>query len=96
MVLNKAYMRVFYDIAISPAHRGNFKLLAQIHDSIFFQYREGHEYLADMVKERMEVPVRIRDIKGIERTFTVPAALKLGKIGKDGSLIRAKYWSETE
>jgi DNA polymerase I-like protein with 3'-5' exonuclease and polymerase domains len=96
MVLNKAYMRVFYDIAISPAHRGNFKLLAQIHDSIFFQYREGHEYLADMVKERMEVPVRIRDIKGIERTFTVPAALKLGKIGPDGSLIRAKYWSETE
>jgi DNA polymerase I-like protein with 3'-5' exonuclease and polymerase domains len=96
MVLNKAYMRVFYDIAISPAHRGNFKLLAQIHDSIFFQYREGHEYLADMVKERMEVPVRIRDIKGIERTFTVPAALKLGKLDKDGSLIRAKYWSETE
>jgi hypothetical protein len=83
-------------LLLAPHIDRNFKLLAQIHDSIFFQYRIGHEYLADMVKERMEVPVRIRDIKGIERSFTVPAALKLGKLDKDGSLIRAKYWSETE
>lgn len=96
MVLNKAYMAVFYDLAISPTHRKNFKLLAQIHDSIFFAYRKGHEYLADLVKERMEVPVRIRDIKGVERVFTVPAALKLGKKDKDGNLVRATYWSETE
>lgn len=95
-VLNMAYMKVFYDIAIHPQHRKNFKLLAQIHDSIFFQYREGHEYLADMVKERMEIPTTITDIGGITRTFTVPAALKLGKLDESGNLIRARYWSETE
>lgn len=96
-VLNKAYMKVYYDIALHPEHRKNFKLLAQIHDSIFFQYREGHEYLADMVKERMEIPVTIADIKGVVRTFTVPAALKLGIVNKEtGILKRAKFWSETE
>jgi hypothetical protein len=59
-------------------------LLAQIHDSILFQYRIGYEHLALKVKELMEIPVKIKDIKGIERTFTVPAALKMGK----------KYWNE--
>jgi DNA polymerase I-like protein with 3'-5' exonuclease and polymerase domains len=96
MVLNKAFMRVFYDIAMHPSYRDHFRLVGQIHDSIPFFYRQGHEYLCDMVKERMEIPVTIKDIKGVERTFTVPAALKIGKIGADGVLKRAVYWSETE
>lgn len=96
MVLNQAYLKVFYDIAINPAHSANFRLVGQIHDSIPFFYRQGHEYLCDMVKERMEIPITLRDIKGVERTFTVPAALKIGKIGADGVLKRAVYWSETE
>ena len=94
-VLNKAYMKVFYTIAIHPEHRNNFKLCAQVHDSILFQYRIGHEYICDMVKERMEIPVTITDIGGITRVFTVPAALKKGKM-KDGILVPATYWSETE
>jgi DNA polymerase I-like protein with 3'-5' exonuclease and polymerase domains len=96
MVLNKAYLRVFYDIAMHPKYRDHFRLVGQIHDSIPFFYRQGHEYLCDMVKERMEIPVIVRDIKGVERTFTVPAALKIGKTGADGVLKRAIYWSETE
>ena len=89
MVLNKAVMKVFYDIAMHPTHKTNFKLCAQVHDSILFQYRIGHKYLADMVKERMEIPITISDIKGIKRTFTVPAAIKIGNPG-------AKFWSELE
>jgi DNA polymerase I-like protein with 3'-5' exonuclease and polymerase domains len=94
--LNVSFMRVFYDIAIHPEHSKNFRLLAQIHDSIFFQYRSGHEYLADMVKERMEIEITCRDIAGRVRQFTVPAALKLGKVDEHGQLKRAKFWSETE
>ena len=90
-VLNKAYMKVFYELALHPEHRQNFKLCAQVHDSILFQFRRGHEYLAEEVRKRMEIPVVIRDIKGIERTFTVPAAIKIGKPGT-----WAKYWSEIE
>ena len=82
MTLNKAYIRVFTDIALPNPK--DFKLMAQIHDSIFFQYRIGREDLALKVKELMEIPVVIKDIKGIQREFTVPAALKMG----------GKYWSE--
>lgn len=91
MVLNQAYIDVFYNIAIHPEHSKNFKLCAQIHDSILFQVRIGHEYLAQEVKHRMERPVTITGCDKVTRTFTVPAAIKGGKDG-----MGAKYWSETE
>lgn len=96
MVLNEAYIQVFYDIAMNPKYAPYFRLVGQIHDSIPFFYHEDHLYLPDMVKERMEIPVRIKDIKGVEREFTVPAALKIGKLDSNGDLVRARYWSETE
>lgn len=91
MTLNKAYMRVFYEIAIHPDHWMNFRLNAQIHDSILHQFRIGHSYLADKVKECMEIPVTVKGADGKVRTFTVPADLKCGKDG-----LGADYWSETE
>lgn len=91
MTLNEAFMKVFYEIQMHPQYSMHFKLNAQIHDSILFQFREGHAYLADMVKERMEIPVTVKGADGVTRTFTVPAAIKAGKNGKS-----AKYWSETE
>ena len=89
--LNKAYIRIFYEIAINPDYSANFKLCGQIHDSILFQFRKGHEYLCGMVKERMEIPLTIKGYDGKVRTYTVPAAVKAGK---DGS--GARYWSDTE
>lgn len=91
--LNKSYLSTFHDIAIHPKHKSNFKLLAQIHDSIFFQYRDGHEYLTEMVRERMEVPVTLKGYDGKIRTFVVPAGIKSGKHLEQGY---ATYWSETE
>lgn len=91
--LNKAFLSVFHDIAMHPDHRDNFKLCAQIHDSILFQYREGHSYLCEMVKERMEIPVTVRGYDKKIRTFVVPAGIKSGIPGKENA---AKYWSETE
>ena len=91
--LNKAYMSVFTDIAMNPQHATNFKLCAQIHDSILFQCRDGHEYLHQKVADRMQVPVTIRGYDGKIRTFVVPAGIKNGKhLDKK----RADYWSETE
>lgn len=94
--LNRAYLAVFHDIAINPKHSNNFKLLAQIHDSIFFQYREGHEYLCDMVKERMEVPVTIKGYDNIVRTFVVPAGAKKGDHLEGDAKGKATHWSMTE
>lgn len=91
MTLNKAWLAVFNKIAINPEHSSNFKLIAQVHDSILFQYRIGHTYLCDMVKECMEIPVTIKAYDNKIRTFTVPAGIKRGINNKP-----AKYWSETE
>ena len=91
MVVNKAFIKVFHEIQMSPVHNSNFKLLAQIHDSILFQFRVGHEYLCEMVQERMELPVTVKSYDGVTRTFTVPADIKAGADGKG-----ALYWNQTE
>jgi DNA polymerase I-like protein with 3'-5' exonuclease and polymerase domains len=86
--LNEAYMEVFYKIALpNPA---TFRLHAQIHDSILFSYAKGWEIHGQRVKELMEIPVTVKDIDGKYRTFTVPAALKLG-VGEG-----ATHWSMLE
>lgn len=84
MTLNKAFMRVFYEIAINPKYRNDFKLLGQIHDSILHQYRIGHEHISKKVAECMEIPVTVRGYDGKTRTFTVPSDAKFG----------GKYWSD--
>lgn len=87
--LNEAFLTVFYEIALPNPK--TFRLHAQIHDSILFSYAHGHEEHAQAVKKCMEIPLTVRDIAGNYRTFTVPAALKLGRKG-----VPAKYWSDTE
>jgi len=82
--LNRAWLKVFREIALNPEHRPNFKLIAQVHDSILFQYREGHEYLCDLVEECMRIPIRITGYDKIEREFVVPVDTK-----KNGT-----YWSD--
>lgn len=89
--LNKAWLRVFREVAMHPEHANNIKLCAQVHDSILFQYRIGCDYICEMVRERMEIPVTIKGYDNVVRTFCVPADIKAGVDGKV-----AKYWSETE
>ena len=76
MVLNKAFVRVFLDLQLHPEHSKNFRLLAQIHDSILFLYRKGHAYLCDEVRDRMQIPVIVTGADGKIREFVVPAAIK--------------------
>lgn len=75
--LNRAWLRVFYEVWMPNFH--NFKLCAQIHDCIFFQYRIGHEYLAWQVKKIMEeINVDVKDSFGTVRNLRVPVDLKGG------------------
>ena len=76
MTLNKAWMNVFYKVWLP--HNKNFKLYGQLHDSILFGYRKGHEHLAAMVQECMEFDTAVCDIKGTTRTLRVPVDLKIG------------------
>lgn len=104
--LNEAFMEVFYKVALPYAE--DFRLNAQIHDSILFCWREGRTDLPAKVRKIMEIPVTVKGTDGITRTFTVPSALKLGKPvynSAGGVLVDdfgnevikyAKYWNETE
>lgn len=89
--LNMAYMKVFYEIALDEKFRNNFKLLPQIHDSIWFMFRIGHEYICQEVAERMKIPVTVKSYAGIDYTYTVPVDIKAGAKGTG-----VKYWNETE
>lgn len=77
MILDKAFLRVFLDLGFSP----DFKLGAQIHDSILFQVRKGRDDLAERVKELMTFPVMVTDCEGVEREMIVPVDIK--KLGKN-------------
>ena len=72
MILNKAFLKVFRELGFNP----NFKLNAQIHDSILFQYRIGHDYLLDRVKDLMTFPVPVTDCAGTTRELIVPVDVK--------------------
>jgi DNA polymerase I-like protein with 3'-5' exonuclease and polymerase domains len=76
MTLNKAFLKIFYEVWLP--NQKDFKLYGQVHDSVLFGYRIGHEYLASEVKRCMTMTIPVTDIKGIVRNLTVPVELKLG------------------
>ena len=78
MTLNLAFKNVFYEVQLNPKFEDNFRMNAQIHDSILFQYREGHDYLREEVKKHMEYPVEVVDTFGTKRTLVVPVDIKGG------------------
>lgn len=87
ITLNRAFLSVFYDLAFKP----EFKLLCQIHDSIFFQIKEGHTELIEEVSKRLQIPITLTGCDGVRRTFTIPAAAKAGP-----EETGATRWSLTE
>ena len=76
MLLDRAFLRVFLELGFNP----DFKLIAQIHDSLLFQTKIGRVDLAERVKELMTFPVNVTDCAGITRAMTVPVDLK--KLGR--------------
>lgn len=80
--LNRAYMRIFREVALQNIH--TYRLNAQIHDSVLFQYRIGHEYLIQKTADCMILPTPVTDIYGKTRTLIVPVGMKAG----------AKTWGE--
>ena len=64
--------------------RGCVRIKAQIHDSIFFQYKQNRPELAEQVQQMMNTAVTIKGADGKERVMRIPTDLSAGK----------KYWSE--
>lgn len=90
MNLERALIEITFTIALNPEYSNNIKIIAPIHDSMFFMYREGHDYIKDMCKDIMERPLTITGYDGVTRELVVPVDIKSG--GPEGAL----RWSETE
>ncbi len=54
------------------------RLKAQIHDSIFFQYKVGHTWVVDAVNNRMQTTIQVKGSDGITRPLFIPTDVKAG------------------
>lgn len=63
--------------------RGIVRIKAQIHDSNFFQYREGAAYahIPELVRsEFMDTRISVRDSTGVSRSMFIPSDISAGKV----------------
>jgi len=74
MTLNQAWLKVFYEVALPNPK--DFKLCAQIHDSILFQYRVGRDDLIRSVHQCMLFDTAVVDTFGTSRILRVPVSMK--------------------
>ena len=78
-ILNERLMVIFRDMLFGKL-RGVIRLKAQIHDSIFYAYRKEHrDWAPEYVRKQMENPVKVRDIKGVQRTMLIPPDMSYGE-----------------
>jgi DNA polymerase I-like protein with 3'-5' exonuclease and polymerase domains len=59
--------------------RGKIRIKAQIHDSIFFQYREGQDDLPEIVHGLMDTRINITGADGVTRSMFIPSEVAAGK-----------------
>lgn len=59
-------------------HADVFRLKAQVHDSIFFQYRIGAEWVVDKVNSMMQTTIQVKGSDGITRPLFIPTDVKKG------------------
>ena len=74
MVLNQAYIRALNEVW--KDNPNDFKLLAQVHDSIIGQYRIGRIDIPKLVAKCMDIHTRVVDIFGNEHDLNVPVDIK--------------------
>jgi DNA polymerase I-like protein with 3'-5' exonuclease and polymerase domains len=75
MIVNKELMNVF---RWSLDHADVFRMKAQIHDSIFFQYRIGAEWVVDKVNSMMQTSIMVKGSDGNVRPLCIPTDVKSG------------------
>lgn len=68
-VINRVFYSIWKDTVYGDL-RGRMRIKAQIHDSILYEYND--DAVPAIVSERMRLPVKVKDYKGIERTMLIP------------------------
>ena len=74
-ILNKEWYAIWRETVYGTL-RGFVRIKAQIHDSIFFQYRIGFD--PHTVLKMMNTPVQVTGADGVTRTMLIPSDMKCG------------------
>jgi DNA polymerase I-like protein with 3'-5' exonuclease and polymerase domains len=67
-------------VEIQMPLRNVIRIKAQIHDSIFFQYRQDRPDAPKIVESIMDTRVQIKGADGVTRTMFIPSDISAGKI----------------
>lgn len=78
-IINEGFKELFWKVQVPNSK--NFRLKAQVHDSILGQVRIGYEkLLLPKVKEILTRPTKVKDlVNGVERIMTIPVSMKVGQ-----------------
>jgi hypothetical protein len=76
-ILNREWYAIWRE-TIYGVLRNQVRIKAQIHDSIFFQYRQAFD--PKIVLSMMNTPVQVTGADGVTRTMLIPSDLKCGDI----------------
>lgn len=87
-ILNEGFKEGYWKVRAKNPQ--NFRLKAQIHDSILGQVRAGHEHLVMELREILQRKVNVRDKNNIIRVMEIPVAAKISPIG--GSWASCVKW----
>lgn len=76
-IINEGLKRIFWEIQV-PNYK-HFRLKAQIHDSVFGQYRIGFQHLVFNARDILTMRLPIKDmVRRKERVMTIPVTIKVG------------------
>jgi len=77
-IINREFYTVWRE-QIYGTLRGKIRIKAQIHDSIFFQYRKECPDIPEIVCGMMQTSVDVKGADGITRTLKIPSDISAGK-----------------
>lgn len=77
-IINEEFYKVWRETIYGDL-RGVVRVKAQIHDSIFFQYRADRPDIPKLVCAMMQTKVDIKGADGITRTMLIPSDISAGK-----------------
>lgn len=80
-IVNNGFKKVFWEVQYKNSK--DFRLKAQIHDSVFGQVRVGKEQLVREAAKLMVQYVPVTDCKGVKRVMSIPVAMKISAPGGD-------------
>lgn len=78
-IINKCFVSLWWD-QIYGDLCGIFRLKAQMHDSIMFQFRDGHDEVPALVRARMQQKITVVDCDGVSRVMEIPVDMKAGTV----------------